>query len=68
MNRLSFTDVTVTEVKLDGKVVGTIKQVNVSKVESFVKIGWQYFPKGKGMGGEIFETKGECMHSLYDMD
>lgn len=34
-------------VKLDRKIVGTIKKVDA---------GWQYFPKGKKTGGEIFRT------------
>ena len=59
MNKLGFEDKTETIVKLEGKVVGTIKEV---------KSGWQYFPKGSKTGGEIFTSKFTCMHSLYYMD
>ena len=40
---------------LDGKLVGAIK-----KVEG----GWQYFPKGDKIGGEIFKKISECEDSL----
>jgi len=71
-NRLLFTDQTKTIVKLDGKVVGEIREVpRFESVEGreglMAKKGWQYFPKGSKTGGEVFKTKGECMYSLYDM-
>ena len=44
-------------VKLDGKVVGTIKEVPT---------GYQYFPKGSKTagGGVIFATLGDVKYSL----
>lgn len=27
-------------------------------------VGYQYFPKGKSFGGEVFKTLGECKNSL----
>lgn len=58
-NRLRFTDETKTVVRLDGKIVGNIKEV---------KGGYQYKPKGSKTGGQVFKTKGECMYSLYDLE
>ena len=81
--RLLFENTDETTVKLDGKVVGTIKPVPyyvvvgcdkityISKKENLGKayqIGYRYYPKGQKVGGEIFATKGECMYSLNDMD
>ncbi len=42
-------------VKFDRKIVGHIKKVND---------GWQYFPKGKKTGGEIFRTYQQAQKSL----
>jgi hypothetical protein len=71
-NRLQFTDETKTVVRLDGKVVGEIRPtkydvVKTSTCETY-KMGYCYYPKGSTGVGEVFETKGECMHSLMDMD
>lgn len=46
------------EVYLDKKHVGTIKKSDE---------GWQYTPKGQKTGGDYFNTRSECKHSLeYD--
>lgn len=42
-------------VRLDDKLAGHITQV---------KGGYQYFPKGKKSGGEIFSSMEECKESL----
>lgn len=42
-------------VSLDNKIIGLIKQVEG---------GYQYFPKGKKIGGEIFKTVREVKNSL----
>ena len=46
-------------VKLDGKVIGTIKTVAG---------GYQYFPKGHGVkwAGDVYETLEACKTSLED--
>lgn len=54
--KITFEDKTETIVKLDGKVVGKIKEV---------KTGWQYFPKGQKTGGDICSSKFACMQTLY---
>lgn len=47
-------------VRLDGRVVGTIKPV---------PDGWQYFPLRHKQGGEVFATADECQKSLeFDDD
>lgn len=71
--RLKFTDLTVTQVRLDDKIVGEIRNVprfvSIEGHEGLMaREGYQYFPKGSKTGGDIFETKGQCMYSLYDMD
>lgn len=66
-NRLVFTDKTVTQVKLDGKIVGTIKPVKQTKQRPN-RTGWQYFPKGSKTGGEVFASKFACMGSLYNLE
>jgi hypothetical protein len=43
------------KVKLDNKIVGTIKSVIG---------GWQYFPKGKKEGGKVFLTISQVQKSL----
>lgn len=43
------------KVKLDGKYIGDIKEV---------ANGFQYFPKGKKVGGEVFHTLALCKESL----
>lgn len=45
------------KVKLEGKIVGAIKQV---------KGGFQYFPKGSKNGGEVFPLLRDCVRSLQD--
>lgn len=52
---LTFIEKTTLTVKLEGKIVGHIKQVAG---------GYQYFPKGNKYGGEIFASKIDCMNSL----
>ena len=44
-------------VRLDGKIVGSIKEVHE---------GYQYFPKGSMHGGEIFATANAVKLSLED--
>lgn len=68
---LVFTDKTVTQVKLDGKIVGNIKEVKEvigTGVAKSIKVGWQYFPKGSNTGGEVFMSKFACMGSLYKLE
>lgn len=55
-DKLTFEDKTETTVKLDGKIIGKIKDV---------KTGWQYFPKGQKTGGDVYTSKFACMQSLY---
>ncbi len=43
------------KVRLDGKICGNIKVVDG---------GWQYFPKGRKEGGDIFPTLAEVQKSL----
>ena len=59
MSKLSFEEKIETIVKLEGKVVGKVKEV---------KGGHQYFPKGSKTGGKIYPNRAECMYSLYDKD
>lgn len=47
-------------VKLDGKVIGTIRTVERLHHPD----GYQYFPKGQKTGGELFNTLGACKLSL----
>jgi len=49
--------VALTMVYLDGKHIGNILKV---------KDGFQYFPKGKKTGGEVFPTLEEVKRSLED--
>ncbi len=46
-----------TIVKINNKVVGTIKEVKGS---------FQYFPKGQKTGGEIFDNLFKCIKSLEE--
>lgn len=50
-----YVDTNERKVELDGKVVGNIKKVAG---------GWQYFPKGKKIGGEILPTLLSVQKSL----
>lgn len=43
-------------VLLDGKRVGTIKRLGAAQ--------YQYFPKGKRVGGDVFSTLADCQRSL----
>lgn len=43
------------KVKLDGKYVGDIKPVNG---------GYQYFPKGRNIGGDVYPSIDLCKKSL----
>jgi len=43
------------KVLLDGRVVGEIRKVNG---------GYQYFPKGQKVGGEVFQSWGQVQRSL----
>lgn len=47
-------------VKLDGKAIGTIKPVKYPNGDP----GWQYFPKGTKIGGDIYSTLATCQLSL----
>lgn len=46
-----------TRVRLDGKICGVITKV---------MDGWQYFPKGSKVEGEVYPTFSECQRSLED--
>lgn len=46
-------------VRLDGKIAGRIKPVEVDGQRK-----WQYFPDRSKTGGEIFDTLGACQRSL----
>lgn len=43
------------KVRLDGKICGEIRKVDA---------GYQYFPKGQKIGGDIFSTVSEVQKSL----
>lgn len=45
----------IIRVRINNKLIGEIKKVET---------GWQYFPKGKKEGGEIFKDVRECKRSL----
>ncbi len=51
-----FTYLHAVTVKLDGRAVGTIRELEEG--------GWQYFPKGSRKGGTIFGTLAQCRLSL----
>ena len=51
----SLTKAGQTQVKLEGKVIGSIR---------LSARGWQYFPYGQRKGGQIFRTLRECKESL----
>lgn len=44
-------------VRVEGRVTGEIRPVEG---------GWQYFPKGRKEGGEIFKTAGDVQRSLCE--
>jgi len=44
-------------VLLDDKLVGEIRPVNG---------GWQYFPKGSKIGGDVFKRLPDCQRSLEE--
>ena len=48
---------TLIKVKLDGKIVGDIRQVSH---------GWQYFPEGQSQktGGDVYKYLADCKNSL----
>jgi hypothetical protein len=64
MSKVTFEEVTRIVVKLDGKVIGEIKEVPMPNYTQ--RIGYQYFPKGSKTGGEVFAFKADCMNSLKD--
>lgn len=47
------------KVRLDGKVVGTIKK----EID-----GWRYYPKGQKVGGDLFKSLSLCQKSLGRAD
>lgn len=47
------------KVRMDGRVVGEIRKV---------ASGYQYFPKGRSEGGEVFPTVQAVQDSLRDED
>jgi hypothetical protein len=47
------------KVRMDGKIVGTIKKVSG---------GWQYFPLHHKRGGDIYATAGEVQKTLAFAD
>ena len=53
-------DILSIDVKLFGKTVGKI-------LPTRLRDGWQYFPKGKKIGGEVFTTFSEVMKSLENL-
>ncbi len=56
-----FTYITEVQVKLNGKHVGTIREVlpKGASLSSFV-----YFPKGQKIGGDMYPTLAACKASL----
>lgn len=52
-----FEYVTNVDVKLDGKTIGTIRELPDSA-------GWQYQPKGSKARGDIYRTQIGCRLSL----
>lgn len=52
---IKFTEEYKYTVRLDNKIVGEIQ---------YVGAGWQYFPRGKGLGGEIFPNLADCMKDV----
>ena len=50
---------------LDDRRVGTIKRIGTYGNDFK---GWQYFPKGKKDGGEIFKSLSDCEDSLNKGD
>lgn len=55
--RNSNQDILEIDVKLEGKFVGNIRRSRLND-------GWQYFPKGGKIGGEVFASIREVMKSL----
>lgn len=57
MSDITFEEITVIKVKLEGKHVGNIKEV---------ANGYAYFPKGSKIGGGTYPSKSEAKASLED--
>lgn len=56
----------VVKVYLDGKHIGEIREVENGTFSRFElqNFGFQYFPKGQKLGGEIFNTMNDCKASI----
>jgi hypothetical protein len=61
MAELSFFQTTSVRVKLDGRFVGTIKQLEVGPNG---KVQYQYVPKGRHLGGERMDSIEAVKQSL----
>jgi hypothetical protein len=56
----------VVQVRLDGKLIGEIRHERDPQ-EATIYFGWRYYPKGKKVGGELFQTLDEVARSLEEV-